>query len=196
MSFFDHIYDQLFSHQKDRELVLFEPLKRAQSYLSAYEKWKDSPARERMIRWIGDAYILKKRNIEGHHQIHLLSSPRSNGFAIPFHEEMQPREFQFTFDLLAEKVSSMPAYKKMNSDVAVRDKNNQIVTLEKYYFKPKQKSVEGELLDQQFGNILIEHMLINNEPSHIKLMVNNHSDSNYQKALVFDHLAEYLLETS
>ena len=66
---------------------------------------------------------------------------------------------------------------------------------EKFYFKPPlQLPKEGELISQLYGNISLEKIRINHQPSYFKLLASVYSDRLYYDAKPFDELMDRLFE--
>lgn len=191
MSFFDQVYEKLFPKKEQKSRVLVhELIKRSDHYLKKYQKWTSSPSHSDSLKTIATAYYLKAKGVAQEPEVHILNSRYSNGFAVSFQEgEMDHQEFQYLFDWLADTVEQI-GYKRSNSDVTIMDKGNYIETREKHYLKP----VLGSEIptDQRYGNILIEHILIDGKPSFLKLVANIYSDRSYSEADSFESLAEYL----
>ena len=73
--------------------------------------------------------------------------------------------------------------------------NDQVKVTEKFYFKPPlQLPAEGELISQLYGNVALEKVTVNNEPSYIKLLATVYSDRLYQDAKPFDQLMDGIFE--
>ncbi|MEQ8535197.1 MAG: hypothetical protein RIB86_25295, partial [Imperialibacter sp.] len=89
-------------------------------------------------------------------------------------------EFQFLFDYLAE-ISKTLGYRQVNSDVTITEKNDTIETREKHYLKPPIGTAD-QLSKQLFGNILVEYIMIDDQPSYIKLLANIYFDRQYEPA--------------
>ncbi|RED97051.1 hypothetical protein [Marinoscillum furvescens] len=195
MTFFDQIYERLFPSKQAEGVVMQELIKRKDSYLEDYNRWKNSYKKTDMVQAVADSYRLKLDRMVGEPDVHILNTSLSNGFAISYHEHLGVTEFKFLFDWLAEKVQQLN-YKKANADITITEKKDFVETKEKYYFKPRQLKNETEELRQYFGNILIEHIVIDKRPSYIKLTANTYSDRQYQKPDSFELLAKYLFENT
>lgn len=192
MSFFDQVYQTLFP-KKDQtnKVLLHELIHRSDSYTANYRKWNGSSNQADFLKDLRTAYYLKSKGIEGKPSVHLLKSQYSNGFAISYTDELDQNEFQYLFDWLAVTIENA-GYRKSNSDVTIMDKGNFIETREKHYLKPPTgKSIP---LEQRYGNILIEHISVDDKPSFLKLVANIYNDRSYSKAESFEGLAEYLFD--
>ncbi len=192
MSYFDQVYRQLFGKPSGGPKILVnEVIDRGEKYLAAYNHRIQSEAFKDLAKGIYSSYILKQQAIDKLPAIHLLTSPNANGFAISYHEEIEVHDFQYLFDWLYDRTKALD-YKLANSDRSVIEKNGVIESKEKHYLKPRVGN--EKIIDQQYGNILIEHIAIDDVPSLIKYTANTYNDRKYQEALKFDNLAEYLFQ--
>lgn len=195
MTFFNDMVDKLFPRKdSSNQVVHNEVINRTESYQQQYANWLKQDA-ERVYGEVLKGYEEKRNDQENSKvRVHLLQSKYSNGIAISYDElHFSKQEFSFLFDSLGHKAESLPDYRKVNADYLIREKNNQMETREKYYLKP-QVSADDEIADQQFGNILIDHILINDKPSYIKLVANIYSDSKYSKAKDFEELIQNIIK--
>lgn len=190
MTFFDQIFEKLFTGKPKNELISFERLDRSSDYLAQYQHWVQSDRPMEFLARVADSYHLKQNDQVGNPDVHLFTSSQSNGFAISYNDRLNQNEFQFFFDWLAERVAAMD-YKKSNSDSTVSIKNDRLEQVEKHYMKPIQTG-DGPPYDQFFGNILIEYILIDDRPSYLKFVANTYSDRSYNKAISFDELVRFL----
>ncbi|MEQ9303603.1 MAG: hypothetical protein RJQ14_06760 [Marinoscillum sp.] len=86
-------------------------------------------------------------------------------------------------------------YKKTNSDTTITDKGNIVETVSKHYLKPLNKpATDGESIDQKYGNVLIELISTNDQPSYLKFVANTYNDHKYHDAWEFEKLAEFLFD--
>tara|TARA_Y100001972_G_scaffold129111_2_gene194247 strand:+ start:3697 stop:4290 length:594 start_codon:yes stop_codon:yes gene_type:complete len=192
MSYFDQVYRQLFGKQsKGPKILVHEVIDRSEKYLNAYNERIQSDDFKELAKDVYSSYVLKQQAIDKLPSIHLLISQHANGFAISYHEDIGTIDFKFLFDWLSERTRSLD-YKLANSDLTVVEKNGVIESKEKHYLKPRVGN--EKIIDQQYGNILIEYIAIDDVPSYVKYTANIYSDRKYQKALEFDKLAEYLFQ--
>ena len=192
MSFFDQVYKQLFGKPSEGpKILVHEVIDRSEKYLEQYNERVQSDDFKDLAKKVYSSYILKQQDIEKLPSVLLLESSLANGFAISYHEDVDMNDFRYLFDWLNDRTKTLD-YKLANSDLTVVEKNGVIESKEKHYLKPlvgKEK-----IMDQQYGNILIEHIAIDDVPSYIKYTANIYSDRKYQEALKFDKLAEYLFQ--
>lgn len=196
MSFFDQVYAQLFPNKakSDNSILVQEPIRRSEQYWQQYTSWAKSFDRINLINKIYNSYVLKKQGIIGDPDVHILSSKTSNGFAVALNTNLNKQEATYLLDWMASKILELD-YKKMNSDITVTDKEDSVQTLSKHYLKPRNKpSQTGKQIDQQYGNVLIELTLTDDQPNYLKFVANTYSDHKYKEPLAFEKLAEFLFD--
>lgn len=196
MSFADHLLKRLFKSKSPSGLpVVEEKLRRSERYTEAYELWKTRDAYSRRLDEIYLSYHLKKQNEQSSFlEVHLLNSPYSNGFALTYHPDFSYEEFSFLFDYFSERVQELE-YRHYTSDRRIYDRAGYVEAIEKHYHKPKQpQELQDKKLEQRFGNILIEQVLIDDKPSFIRLMAHVYSDRKFHAPNPFEGLLDHLLE--
>ena len=192
MSFFENLYKQLFS-TADKPIDISETLIRSDEFIADFQKWKDSPRPTELIKKVKIAYDLRKVGAESDLHLSLYNSIYANGFFFAFNNSMSKNDFLYLFDYFREIVLKL-GYFLSTSDKRTREKDGNIEITEKHYLKPQNRNQEG-LLEQLYGNVLIEYVSTNNIPSYIKIMANIYADSNYKKPLEFDEFVERLLSS-
>ncbi|HET6243345.1 MAG: hypothetical protein H0V01_11265 [Bacteroidetes bacterium] len=191
MSFFDTLFNQFFSREnKVKSIDISENLLRSDKYIAAYQKWRNSTRPVEFSEQIAKAYQLKKAGVEDNIHVSLYNSVYANGFFFTINDAMDENELEFIFDYFKERVLDM-GYFLATSDRRIREKNSQIEEIQKHFLKPKNKMNE-DLLEQLYGNVLIEYVKINGISSYIKIMANVYSDSKFKKPLGFDEFMEKL----
>jgi len=191
MTYFQDIFDKLFpeSTKNKNGILLQEVIERNSDYSERYNRWLIEKSPETLLA-LEKAYQEKYLGKENEDiNAHLLTSKYANGLAFSFNDKFFTKEqFAFLFDWLSKKTSDLP-YKLVNSDRLISVKNGVVETKEKHYLKPIISKNEG-LVNQRFGNILIEHILVEEVPSYIKITANIYSDSKYQVPQKFEKYLE------
>lgn len=185
MGFFEDVVGKLFGKQRADQPLIHEVLKRTEIELEGYEFWLKSEASKELIADFDRAYTLKKQQVESSLEVHILESPYSNGFAISYSDQLSPTEFKYLFDNFKERTLQL-GYKLAQADRKIKDKGNYEECIEKWYLKPNSEDLQTTVIDQRYGNILIELVMIDRKPSYLKLMANIYQDRLYTKALPFD----------
>lgn len=196
MSYFDKIVNKLFPGKKSPGAAdVHEVLKRSERDQRLYEQWRASSEEEDMLRELAQAYYYKKTNIASEMEVHLFNTAYANGFAVTYHPKIGAKTFQHLFELFKDKVLDMQ-YRLVNADRRILERDDYVEVIEKYYLKPAWHHQEDseEMIDQQYGNIVIEQILINNNPSYIRLLANIYSDSQYKEASSYDEFMSRLFD--
>ena len=201
MSFVNKILEKILPNNKDvkpgdafKPPLLSETIVRSESYKDNYNGWLQSKAYVPAITLIRNAYEFKKIGTDFHINLHIFQSKQSNGFYFSFHESFGKKEFTFLFDYFKDKILKQDYY-LYTSKREINERPNHIQELEMHYLKPN-RTTEGDKANQEFGNIVIEHVKIDDEASYIKLMANVYSDSLYENPKDFEDLIGFLFSTS
>ena len=200
MSFFNQIIKKLFGDNTAnasgyQQPIIQESFERKAAEIEAYEQWLSKQKHLPILQSVEEAYQLKKVNKAGEINLHIHNSPYGNGFFFTYHHTFTSRDFQFIFDYFRDAVKEM-GYRLYVSDRRILNKEDYIETIEKHYLKPAidADSDISQGINQLYGNILLEHVLINDSPSYIKVMANIYSDALYQNALDFEDFVARLLK--
>ncbi len=194
MTFFDKISRKLFPQDKAVSRPdVHEVLKRPERDRLAYQDWQHQPECEALVREVAQAYYYKKTNISSELEVHLLNTAYANGFAVSYVPRLPAKEFQHLFEYFKDQVTRM-GYRVVNADRRIKDKVTYVETIEKYYLKPPlhRGEIKAGSIDQLYGNVAVEHVLINDRPSYIKVQASIYSDRLYQDARHFDDFADRL----
>lgn len=198
MSYFDKLVGKLFPDKHSSGAAeVHEILKRNERDQKQYQQWKNTAEQEILMRELAQSYYYKKTDIRSDIEIHLFNTAYANGFAVTYHPKISAKSFQHLFEYFKDKVLDMQ-YRLVTADRRILDREQYIETIEKYYLKPplnaQGTSTPKEVIDQQYGNIVIEHILIDNRPSYIKLLASIYSDSLYNEALSYDEFMSRLFD--
>jgi len=190
MSYFDQIYSKLFKKSTKSSVIVDELIKRSQTFLNRFNAWKTSDACEEFLNELWQSYSWSKQGIEKNPPILLHESNHSNGFAIGYLPEYEKSNFHFLFDYLADQVKKLD-YRLVVSKQTLKENGDEVEKKELHYLKPKRDFTEP--IDQKYGNVQIEYIEYNNQPSRIKFIANSYPDRKYTQALSFESLAQHVL---
>lgn len=196
MSFFDNILKKVFSNSENPAIgvAVHEVLTRNRREIKAFDAWKLSAVQAQLLEEIAHAYYYKKTGIRSDITIHLFQSAYANGFAVNYLPRIGKKHFQYLFDFFKDQVMRMN-YRIANADRQIIDKKSYVETREKYFLKPPLHLQEADTPSEQlYGNISLEHVLADNQPQYIKVLVSIYSDRLYKHALSYDEFVERLLE--
>ena len=190
MSYFDDIYNRLFGKPATPTKVFVnEIIKRSQSFLDQFQAWRASDVCEEFLNDLWQSYFWRKKGVDKDPQMVLLESAYSNGFAISYEEKYGRSNFHYLFDHLADQVKKLD-YRLVLSRHTMQEKGDIVEMKEMHYLKPKRGFVEP--IDQKYGNVQIEYIEENDEPTRIKLIANSYPDRKYREAQDFEELAQYI----
>lgn len=188
MNFFNRVYGKLFQTATNEQPLIYEILTRSKSYLESYQEWKETQLNKR-LEDIYTAIILKQRGIEQQLSVHIVSGSSHFGIAISNGSYFEKKELSYLLDFFADKAKSF-GYKTANADYLLRERHFGLEGTEKYYLKP---IISGQApYDQKFGNLLFEHILVNDDSSYLKITVTHYLDSAYLNPEPFEELLEHL----
>ena len=204
MDFLDDIFKKLFPKRNKAIPLVKENLKRTEKEELEFQIWSSSPDSNYWFSRIYESYHLKRQGLPSPDiDVHLFASSASNGIAITYTNAMSSKQFRFLFDKLKKSILELPyPYKLYTSDRSHYERTNYVETIEKHYLKPvygTSKEVGNELktdgqLPQFYGNILIEYIQIDGEPSFIRLLANIYSDRLFLGAFPFEELVNEILK--
>lgn len=195
MSFFDQIFQKIFNNLNEKSITIKEVLKRNEKFQKEYNNWKEGKNSVELIEDTKTQYYYKKADISSNNNIILFSGRGSNGFAITYKKAFGKRNFQYLLEFFKENILKL-GYTIQLAEFQMNDKNNFVESKEKYYLKANFRNQRKNLqiCNQLYGNVLLEHILVDNKPSHIKILVNYYQDSLFTKVLDFDDLVEAIFK--
>lgn len=192
MTFIDDILGKLFSDNK-ANFRHKENFTQSQEEELGIRNWLASERGRMVFDQVYKSYHLKKAGVNNHPEVHILSSPYANGFALtyenPFTEEIFSQLF-FAFGLRMLDLG----YYRVSLDRKFHETADLVNTTEKQYFKPRIGDAVTQKIDQLYGNVSIEKVSVDNKPSFLKVLVTLYSDHLYRKAKPFDHFMEELFK--
>ena len=171
------------------EPMATEQIARGEQERQRYFRWLHEGRGAQMSEIVHDSYRKKQQQEMGDFQVHVLKMPCANGFALTYHPSLSGNDFQHFFDWLKDRVEGIGSYRLVNAERRIFDKGKYVESKEKYYLKPI-IDAEAPPFNQQYGNVLIEYVLIDRQPSYLKLVANIYSDRLYTQALDFDGLVK------
>lgn len=194
--FFENIRKLFLNSSKDHQPDMHEPLERSAADVEAYRTWKNSMRKTRLLMGLYDrVYHRSAAETSVQFDLHFVESSSTNGFLLMYTPHvMGAKDLQHLFDFLKERVLQQ-GYSTYMSDVRRRVKNDEVETIERHYLKPRLKANQPDQgIEQLFGNITIEHTLLDDEPQHLKFIANIYTDHKYTEAGHYNDLLKLLVE--
>ena len=198
MSFWDQITN-LFREAEESTSsapAVHELIERDEEELTDYARWRETLGSRRLLDWLQDQYAVHRGNGRTDEAIGFLETASTKGFVIYFHQtNYTRREINHFFHYLKERVQTLD-YRSDISDRRVFSRRDWVETQERHYLKPRKNYVEGELINQAFGNITIEFELRDDRPHNLRLRATVYQDALYREAESFRALMMALTATN
>jgi hypothetical protein len=194
MTFINDLLGKLFPEKKSN-FNHKENFTQSGEDVAVTRNWMDSDKGKITFNHIYKTYHLKKAGVIDQPEVHILSSPYANGLAITFEPPLTEEVFSNLFFAFGLRMLDL-GYYRVSLDRKFQEEGELVKTTEKQYFKPPVGAAvrAAQKMDQLFGNVSIEKVLIDNRPSFLKVLVTVYSDQLYHKAKPFDQFIEVLLE--
>lgn len=197
MSFFDDVFSKLFPNKNNKNypyVLLNEELKRSENTEVSYQKWMAANKQVSLLKNIQNAIAFKTQGITSDTKVHLFQSKYANGFALTYTEDFDKHDFLFLFEYFKHQVLSL-GYDLNLKQRTLTEFKDYIETKEKYYLKPRKISRNIVYpLPQLYGNVLFEHILIDDKPSYIKVLTTIYQDSMFKPAQDYREFLQVLFE--
>ncbi|WP_026955758.1 hypothetical protein [Algoriphagus vanfongensis] len=195
-SFLDDLLKKVFRGSEQTPINHKENFTFKEEELAESKSWIASDTGRETLELIYRNFHLKRTQIANRPEVHLFQSPYANGFAVSYDEPFTKGSFSALFLAFSERVLDL-GYRQVSLDRKLEEVNQQVKATEKFYFKPPlQKTAENELISQLYGNISLEKITIDNQPSYIKFLATVYSDRLFQDALPFDQLIDHLFKSA
>jgi hypothetical protein len=193
--FFDDLLKKIFpSKASNQALSVKENFSLKEKDLHDLETWDHTEDSKALYDLVYRNYHYKRAQINENPEVHVFSSVYANGFALSYGPPLDLNSFSLLFLGLSRRIIAL-GYEQVSLDRKLEEVNEQVKETEKFYFKPPlQLPQEGELISQLYGNISLEKIRINQQPSYFKLLASVYSDRLYYDAKPFDELMDRLFE--
>lgn len=193
-SFLDDLFKKVFKPSDKSPMRLKENFVIKEIEQTDLDLWLESEESAQLFALVYKNYHFKRTGINGRPQVHIFDSPYANGFAVTYENPFNAKSFSRLFLAFSQRLLAL-GYEQVSLDRKFEEINDQVKVTEKFYFKPPiQLPAEGELISQLYGNVSLEKVNVDNEPSYIKLLATVYSDRLYQDAKSFDQLMDGIFE--
>lgn len=166
-----------------------ELIRRSDRFQEAYREWKMDPNCSGMLEDFHHQYKVKKYHSIQTSLVSLYHTEKASGVHFGYDDKYGPLEFEFLFDLIKERTLPLK-YLPYVSDRIIYERPKFLETVQKHYLKPNYTQNTGSKAHQLYGNILVEHILIDDKPSALKILATTYSDSKYYDPLPFEQYLE------
>lgn len=194
MSIIDRLLGELFPNKEKneapiKEVLVREMIQRNQIFKRDYQKWKSRDMQEGIIEHVGENRMLRIANPEANVNYYRYTHHLSNGFYFHGEEPWTSNDYQFFIQHIIELLEA-EEYHLKNATKEVVEENGQLKTVEHFYLKPKLKFRHERPYQQLFGNIEIEHRMLEDRTNLVKLMAHVYHDRNFLEPLSFEDLMQ------
>lgn len=173
--------------------AIHEVISREAASEVAYERWKNTAAKERMLAWLSEQHRVFKGRGRQDEAVDFLDTPSTKGFVVHFFQtQYSKEEVIFFFDYLKELILALN-YRSQISDRRIFSRNQWVETQERHYLKPRNTFTAGEKIDQKFGNITLELEFRDDQVRNLRLRATIYKDALYEEADGFSALMAALV---
>jgi hypothetical protein len=174
--------------------LLHEMIQRSAEEKEDYEFWKNTLVCQRMLNWLHEQYLIfrvEPDNID--EAIDFLDTPSSKGVVVYFFKtQYSLRDVTHFFDHLKEQVLQLN-YRTQISDLRSYERNDWVETVQRHYLKPRPAQNDQGQSEQQYGNIMIELTLRNDQIFNLKFRATTYRDHKFAVAQDFVQLMQSVL---
>ncbi len=199
MALFDKLFQSLSLRPSSdpkpggRQILNQELIIRSAQFQQVYQEWTKSSQCTEMLQFFFRQYELSKYTPNRESLVSLYETPKASGAQFGYHNLCDPMDFEFLFDFMKERTIQLK-YKSYVSDRIIYESAKYIETVQKHYLKPDYTLNTGTKAHQLYGNILIEHVLVDEQPNCIKILATRYSDSKYHDPLPFEQFLERIFQ--
>ena len=189
-----HTFKYLFG--KSRELPA--TCKRQSGFTTADQKvyafWLEQKT---YLNWTPEwfkAYHFTKAGIRPAYKLERLQQPGTNGVIFFFDDRIGEQNFRFLHELFKDQVMQL-GYRLHAADIRTNQKDNLFETIYKYSFTPPPTCLNNSAIcNQLYGNVSIDYIVLDAQPSFIRIIANSYLNGAFSAAKPFDELLHYLLK--
>lgn len=198
MTYLKKLIQQLIPTQEvksktEEEVLLREPIKHSSVFLEDYQKWKAAEMHKGLLAHLFENAIVKEMNPEADVNYFAYRDEQSNGFYFHSESPWNQSDYAFFVEHLIELLKNQGYVLKHSRREVVE--GEQLKTTEQFYLKPALKHRLEKPYQQLFGNIIIEHRLIDNQTNLVKLMAQLYQGRAYQKPDSFEKLMDLIFQS-
>jgi len=198
MTYLKSLIKQIFPKQADEgnegeEILVREQVVRSKVFLDDYAKWKEQQMHKGLLAHLFENATVKSMNPEADVNYFAYRDEQSNGFY--FHSESPWTQLDYAFfvEHLIQLLKKHGYVLKHSRREVIE--GDQLKTNEQFYLKPSIKYRKEKPYQQLYGNIIIEHRLIDNQTNLVKLMAQVYQGRAYQAPDSFEELMDIIFQS-
>ena len=191
-----HTFKHLFGKSKESPATCKRQAGFTSADQKAYALWLQQKT---YLNWAPDwfkAYHFAKAGIRPGYKLERLQQPGTNGVIFFFDDRIGEQNFRFLHELFKDQVMQL-GYRLHAADIRTNQKDNLFETIYKYYFTPPPTCLNNSVVcNQLYGNVSIDYIVLDAQPSFIRIIANSYQNGAFSAAQPFDELLHYLLVQS
>lgn len=169
-------------------------MKRSTRFMNAYEEWVN---RQTYLNWTGPfftAYHYKKSDLPSQFRVQLIAEENLRGVIFFYDPSIGAENFSFFLELLKDRIQRQ-GYKLHSGNELKINHERYTEQVEKLLLTPPASDLAGtSLINQLYGNVLLDFIKVNRHPGYIRFAANAYQDAYFSKPLPFEELLEKTLQ--
>lgn len=196
MNLFSRLFSQLYPNKSEEkaiesEVLVREPIKQNKVFLKNFEEWIYNEMHLSLLNDLKEKRAQRKQqNPQGVNYFEVQNSTYS-GFYFYGEERWNSSDYSYLVHYFLEQLKKLD-YFVANSVREVIEEPEELKTTEQFFLKPALKFRKETPYNQLYGNLEIEHKIIDGETKMVKLMSSVYNDQHYNSAMNFDALLNKL----
>jgi hypothetical protein len=170
-----------------KEVLVKEMIKRNKVFLDGYQAWKGDEMHLGILAHLKEASMLKFSNPEAEVNFFHYRDAQSNGFYFHGEDPWTADDYSYLIQHFIDLLKREEYYLN-NAKREVVEEERKLKTVEHFYLKPKLKFRKEMPYEQLYGNVEIEHRLVEGKTNLVKVMVNVYNDRNFKEPADFETL--------
>ena len=196
MNLFNRLFSQLDSSQDNKkaiesEVLLREPIKPTEVFLKEYQEWIYNEMHHGLLSDLNEKRIRRKDESSADLNYFEVQNTTYSGFYFYGESSWSSTDYTYLIHYFLERIKSLD-YFLANSVREVVEEPKELKTTEQFYLKPALKFRKAVPYNQLYGNLELEHKIVDDETKMVKLMCSVYNDQNYNSAISFDELLNKL----
>jgi hypothetical protein len=196
MTLFKRLFGDLFTAEtatehKETEVLIDEQIRPSLTFLEEYQQWLAEKYHIGILDHLNEQYAIRSSNPNAEVLFHLHASDGSSGFYFSQELPWTREDYQFITHYFKEIILG-EGYRLNNSRRRAVMEDGKLIQLDSFYFKLPLSSRIEVPYQQSWGNISLEHKLLDERTLYVKLMANTYNDRNFEPARDFESLMKRL----
>lgn len=196
MSFFNKLFQDLLGSKEvvsfeEKGVLIQEQIEHNRTFIENYDRWVRAEMQIGILSHLKQNWESRSQNNSSEVNFYLHQSNLSNGFYTRGEDPWDTTDYSFLIHFIKEKLLTK-GYVVKNKNREVIEEGGLLKTIEFFYLKPSLKYRREMPFDQFFGNIEIQHRIVDGDTKIFKLLANVYSDRSYKKPYDFDDLMNFI----